>query len=178
MKNIFTPRFVFLITTIVIAAVTRLLPHPNNFTPVAAIALFGGACFSNKKLAFIVPLAIMFLSDVAMELAYGYGFHNTLGYVYVSFIITSAIGIYISKQTNIKSVILASLVSSVLFFLITNFGVWAAYGSPGTNGLIETYVLGIPFFRNTLIGDLLYNGVLFGTLYFAQARFPRLAKVN
>jgi len=171
MKNIFNPRFVFITTLIILASVSRIIPHIPNFSPVAAIALFGGVCFSNKKLAFIVPLAIMFLSDVII------GFHNTMIYVYVAFIIISAIGIYMQEKRNVRNVLVASLISSILFFLITNFGVWASDPtSIGISGLIETYILGIPFFGNTILGDLFYNAILFGALYFAQLKFPRLAR--
>ncbi len=161
----FNKRSLFILTVIVVAAITRLLPHPSNVTPIAAIALFGAASFSNKRLALILPLAAMFLSDLVI------GFHNTIIYVYVSFIITSIIGLLIRNNVNYKTVIAGSLVSSVLFFLITNFGVWVASNSAGfPQSLLTTYELGLPFFRNEIIGTLLFNGVLFGSLHFAVSK--------
>ncbi len=84
------------LSAILLAAVSRVFPHFNNFTPIAAMALFGGVYFSDKRLAFIVPLLAMILSDVILELTTGWGFHNTIVYVYVAFIITSAIGLYVT----------------------------------------------------------------------------------
>ena len=166
-------RYLFLTVLIVIAAASRLLPHLPNFSPIAAIALFGGACFNNKKLAYFIPLLIMILSDVALEAINGIGFHNTMIYVYVGFILTTSIGVAASNKINLKSITAASLLSSILFFVITNFGVWAV--DPTSIGLIETYILGIPFFGYSVAGDLLFNATLFGTLYFAQLKFPKLA---
>lgn len=177
MNKIIPSRYVFVTMLIVMAAVSRLLPHLPNFTPVAAIALFGGACYTNKKLAYAIPLLIMILSDLAMEVIDGTGFHVTILYVYVAFVLITTIGAFGVKKPGIRSIATASLLSSVLFFIITNFGVWAAYPTaPGMDGLIQTYVLGIPFFRYTLLGDLSYNTLLFGLLYLARIKFPQLAK--
>jgi hypothetical protein len=177
-SKIFTPRFIFVVTTIVLAAVSRLLPHIDNVTPVAAMALFGGVYLNDKRLAMIIPLLIMALSDGAMEAISGNGAHNTMIYVYASFAITSIIGILISKKISVLSVASASLVSSVLFFVITNFGVWASTpaSDPGAVSLSATYILGIPFLRYTLLGDLFFNAVLFGAFYLAQVRLPKLVK--
>jgi len=172
MKNIVTPRFIFVTTAILIAALSRLFPHIDNVTPVFAIALFGGATLSDKRLAFIIPLLAMFLSDLVL------GFHNTLIYVYVSFVLIAFIGLLIRNNVKVHTVLIASLVSSTLFFLISNFGVWAAGGyQGGWAGLIATYELGIPFFRTPLLGDLVFNAVLFGGFYLASLKFPRLAKL-
>ena len=179
-SKILSPRFLFITIAIVLAALSRVLPHPFNFTPIGAMALFGGACLSDKRIAFLVPLMAMLISDCIL------GFHNTLLYVYVSFIIITFIGMYIRNNAKTGTIILASLVSSLLFFLITNFGVWASDPtSLGMTGLINTYLVAIPFyshdifgsfFLNTIMGDLFFNGLLFGSLYFAQAKFPALAK--
>ncbi len=142
---------------IAIAVVLRLLPHPANFAPIAAMALFGGA-YLNKKYALIVPIAAMFLSDFFL------GFHNTIPFVYGSFLLTGVIGLWLRKHKNVHNIIFASLVSSILFFIITNFGVWMVETMyPKTiAGLIECYSAGIPFFRNTILGDLSYVGIFFG----------------
>ena len=141
------------------------------------MALFGCVYFSDKRLAFVIPLVAMIISDVLLELITGWGFHNTIPYVYGAFIITSAIGLYVRKNTSVQTVLGASLLSSVLFFVITNFGVWAASGGiGGASGLATTYVLGVPFFAPTVLGDLFYNAILFGAFYFAQRRIPALIK--
>ncbi|MBI4929559.1 MAG: hypothetical protein HY841_02265 [Bacteroidetes bacterium] len=186
-SKIFTPRFLFITIAILLAALSRVLPHPFNFTPIGAMALFGGACLSNKKLAFIIPLLAMFISDCILELFFGYGFHNTIIYVYASFVLITFIGIYIRSNAKAGTIILASLISSVLFFVVTNFGVWqvAAPMQSGAAGLLSTYLIAIPFysndlfgsfFLNTIMGDLFFSGILFGSLYFAKAKFPALVR--
>lgn len=176
-SKLFTPRFIFITSAILLAALSRVFPHFNNFTPIAAMALFGGVYFSDKRLAFILPLLAMILSDIILEFTTGWGFHNTIVYVYVAFIITSAIGLYVRRNTTVQTVLAASVLSSVLFFIITNFGVWAASGmAGGATGLGTTYVLGIPFFAPTLLGDVFYNAILFGAFYLAQRRIPALIK--
>jgi hypothetical protein len=138
------------------AVVLRLLPHPANVVPITAMALFGGA-YLDKKYALFVPFVAMFVSDLFL------GFHATILYVYGSFLLIGLIGIWLRNHKNIKHVIGASLLSSSLFFLISNFGVWmqGAYARDIT-GLFQSYVMGLPFFRNSLIGDLLYVGLFFG----------------
>lgn len=178
-KKIFTPRFLFVTTAILVAAISRLLPHPYNFTPIAAMALFGAVYFENKVVAFIVPLIAMFLSDVALELTTGWGFHDTIAYVYASFILTSCIGLLVKRNPNVLSIAAGSISASVLFFLITNFGVWAAQGFiGGASGLNATYVMGLPFFTRTLAGDLFYNALLFGSFYLVQRRYPAMIRVH
>jgi len=150
-KNFFSPMLVILI-----AVLMRLLPHLPNFTPIAAMALFGGV-YLNKRYAFIIPLTAMFASDIFL------GFHQAMPYVYGSFILAGMIGLWLKKHKSAKNIICASLISSILFFLITNFGVWAAGWYPKTlNGLLESYLMGIPFFKDTVFGDLVYSGMFFG----------------
>ena len=176
-SKIFTPRIIFITSAILLAAVSRLFPHIPNFTPIAAMALFGGVYFSDKRLAFVIPLIAMFLSDAAIQLIYGWGFHNTMIYVYIGFILTSVIGMIVRRKVSILSVAAGSITASVLFFIITNFGVWAASGfQMGIAGLNTTYIMGIPFFAPTLVGDLFFNSVLFGAFYLAQIKYPALIK--
>lgn len=176
-SKIFTARFIFITSAILIAAMSRLFPHIPNFTPIAAMALFGGVYFADKRLAFIIPLIAMFLSDIAIELFFGWGFHNTMVYVYAGFILTSIIGIIVRRNVTILSVGTGSIISSVLFFIITNFGVWAASGfQMGIAGLNTTYLMGIPFFAPTLLGDLFFNAILFGAFYLVQIKYPVLIK--
>lgn len=142
---------------IFIGVVARFLPHLPNMTPIGAIALFGGR-YLPKRLAIVLPLVAMVISDLYL------GFHKTMPYVYGSFILTSLIGMWLRHHTSSYHVVLATLISSTLFFLITNFGVWAhtPLYSKTITGLMESYVMGLPFFRNTLIGDLFYSTVFFG----------------
>lgn len=178
-SKIFTARFIFITTAILVAAMSRLFPHIPNFTPIAAMALFGGVYFSDKRLAFVIPLLAMLLSDVALQLFFGWGFHNTMIYVYIGFILTSIIGIMVRRNVTILSVASGSIAASILFFIITNFGVWASFGfQSGISGLNTTYLMGIPFFAPTLLGDLFFNGVLFGAFYLAQIKFPALIKAS
>ena len=165
-----TTRLAALIAIILGAALSRLIPHPPNLTSVTAVALFGGAYFSDRRLAFLVPLAALFLSDLVL------GFYHHMEIVYASFALIVCIGLWLQKNRSPLHIAGAALASSVLFFLLTNFGVWA-FGSlyPMTlNGLIACYVAAIPFFRNTLLGDLLYTIVLFGGFALLERRFAML----
>jgi hypothetical protein len=173
-KEISGTRFFVLCGMILMAALTRLLPHYPNFTAVGAIALFGGAYFNDRKLAFIVPLTAMFLTDLII------GVHATMAAVYFSFILIVAIGMGIKNRKNLITVPAAALLSSILFFIITNFGMWLS----GTMyqrtlaGLSECYIAAIPFFSYTVLGDLVYSAVLFGAFELVKSRFPRLAIQN
>lgn len=152
LANIITP-----VAIIVFAVVLRLIPHPPNVAPIAAMALFGG-CYLNKRYALVVPLIAMFISDIFL------GFHTTMPFVYGSFLLTGLLGMWLSSRKSIALIVGTSLFSSLLFFLITNFGVWFVGGlySRTLDGLVQAYVYAIPFFRNTIIGDLIYTGVFFG----------------
>jgi hypothetical protein len=147
------------------AALSRLLPHPDNFTPIMAIALAGGV-YLDKRVAFVVPLSALIISDLCI------GFHNTILFVYGSFVLIGFIGLWLKSHKKPLPIIGSALLSSSLFFIITNFGVWLTGGGwfyPKTwQGLIECYTLAIPFFRNTVAGDLVYTGVLFGLFEFSQ----------
>lgn len=151
-------RFITLITIVFSIALFRLIPHLPNVSPVAAMALFGGAYFADKKMALLIPFVALLLSDLIL------GFHSTMLFVYMSFALTVMVGIWISKKKNVGMITLATLGSSVLFFLVTNFGAWLGHGMyPKTaEGLFQAYVAGIPFFQNTLMGDLFFSAVLFG----------------
>jgi hypothetical protein len=159
-----------LVAVILLAAASRLLPHPPNFTPIGAIALFGGAHLRERWLAFIVPLAAMALSDLII------GWHQLVPLVYGSFALTVVIGMWLRDRKTVWPITGAALASSVLFFILTNFGVWAS-GSmyPKTlPGLVAAYVAAIPFFRNTVTGDLFYTAVLFGGFGLLERLVPEL----
>ena len=163
-------RVAALTAIILAAALSRLIPHPPNMTSVTAVALFGGAYFPDRRLAFLVPLAALFLSDLAL------GFYHHMEIVYASFALVVCIGLWLQKNRSALPIAGAALASSVLFFLLTNFGVWA-FGSlyPMTlDGLIACYVAAIPFFRNMLLGDVLYTVLLFGGFALLERRFAML----
>jgi len=172
-------RFLVLVGMILAAAATRLIPHPPNFAPIGAMALFGGACFANRRAAFLVPLAAMLLSDLAIGLLSGnlyLGLHRLIPVVYGSFALTVCLGFWLRTRRTAVPIAGATLTSSVLFFVLTNFGVWAL-GSfyPKTwDGLVACYVAAIPFFHNTLLGDAVYTAVLFGSLALAEKGLPAL----
>ena len=172
-------RFSVLTGMILFAALSRLIPHPPNFTPIAAMALLGGAYFLNKKWAFAVPLLAMALSDMGLVFIMNYEFFTPMRIViYTCFILITLIGFLLRSRVKLFNVVIASLSASILFFIITNFAVWAVGKDNlypmNISGLIECYITAIPFFRNMLIGDLFYVGVLFGSFEWAKYRFPLL----
>jgi hypothetical protein len=176
-------RFWFLGALTLFAVASRLAPHPYNFTPIAAVALFGAATFSRKGAAFFVPLVSLVLSDVLLHVAYlarlqpNWGFYPGQWVVYACVLATIGLGFAIRAHRNIGTIAAATLASSILFFLVTNFAY--IYGPdsiyPRTlDGLIQGYVAAIPFFARSLAGDVFYTTVLFGALALAEARFPTL----
>jgi hypothetical protein len=148
----------FAIGLICIAIITRFLPHPFNFTAVGAIALFSGANFKNRRAAFLIPIAIMMISDIFI------GFHVSMIPVYLCFAFTVWMGMIIRNRQNVLPVGLMSILSSVVFFLVTNLPFWYADLSlyPLTlAGTAQSYFMALEFFQNQLAGDLFYNAVLF-----------------
>lgn len=169
-------RTLFILAAILIAAATRLLPHPPNFTAIGALALFGGAMFSNRLLGFVAPFAAMFLTDLLL------GLHETMGSVYLSFALTVFIGYFIgntrTKSTFIK-VLFAPLVSSVLFFVLTNFHMWVVadeFYSRDFQGLMACFTAAIPFYSSSLAGDMFFTYVLFGSYFLVEQKLPSLVK--
>jgi hypothetical protein len=165
-------RFTILAGMILTAAASRLVPHPPNFTPVAALALFGGASFADKRAAFLVPLAALFLSDLWLG-----GFSAITPVIYGSFGAIVCLGFWLRQRRSIGRVAAAAVTGAVLFFVATNLGVWAFESLyPRTlAGLMECYIAAIPFSRNTLAGDLVYSAMLFAGLALAEKRWPFLA---
>jgi hypothetical protein len=152
-------KIIIAILIVVLAAASRLVKHPFNFTPVVAMAIFAG-CYLGKKWAVILPIASMVISD------YFIGFYDwqVMTSVYLSIALAFAIGWYLKKRKKWYSVALASFASSVVFFIITNFAVWAFFNwySHTWAGLASCFTLALPFFRNTLAGDFIYTGLFFG----------------
>ncbi len=149
----------FTISAIIFAlAIFRLLPHLPNVSPVAAMALFGGAYFADRRIAFIVPFLALFLSDLVL------GLHNSMIFVYAGFALTVAIGFLLKDRVTLTNTAFATVLASVLFFLLTNLGAWLTSGlyAKSAEGLMQAYVAGIPFFQNSLLGNLVFVAVIFG----------------
>jgi hypothetical protein len=168
------PRAVLLLAIIFGAAALRLLPHPSNFTPIGALALFAGAHFDDKRWAFIVPLAAMLLSDILI------GFHSGMPIIYAAFAAIVCMGFLLKQKKTALRVTGASLAAATFFFVVSNFAVWAIDGLyPMTfQGLVTCYVAAIPFFANTLGGNLFYSAVLFGGFALAERKVPVFASAR
>jgi hypothetical protein len=163
-------RLVALLSAILIAAVLRLVPHPPNFTPIGAMALFSGAFFGRRWLAFAAPLAAMILSDSVL------GFYSGFWITYLAVALIVLVGWLALSKVSPLRVGGAAVASSVTFFLVSNFGTWALSGMyPHTAaGLAACYAAAIPFFQNTLAGDLFYATLLFGGFRIAELLIPQI----
>jgi hypothetical protein len=155
------------IILIILGIFLRFIPHIPNVNPVAAIALFGAAYLPNKKLAILVPLTLMIASDLVL------GLHDIIFYTWGATLLISLIGLALKNSKKTSVILTGSLASSVAFFIVTNFGVWAAGWYPHTlNGLSQCFMAGIPFFRNFLASTVVYSSLLFGA-YELSARLVR-----
>jgi hypothetical protein len=165
-----SPRIATVIAIILAAALFRVFPHPWNVTPIAAMALFAGAQLDDRRLAFGIPLAAMLLSDLVL------GLHWTMFFVYGAFALTVWLGVQLRGRIAPLPVLGTALAGSVAFFIITNFGAWLSHGlyPLDAQGLLAAYAAGVPFFRNTLVGDLFFTALLFGGFALAQRRMPVL----
>jgi hypothetical protein len=156
----------FAFVLILFAAFSRLIPHAPNFTPVISIALFSGA-YLEKRFAFLVPIAAMLMSDMIV------GFYNpvSMAFVYGSLLAAVALGLMMNNKASMMRIGGFSLAGAVLFFVLTNFGVWVVPNSMYHRtfaGLVECYVMAIPFFGNTVYSALIYSAVLFGAYEMAE----------
>ena len=144
----------------------KILPLWPNFAPIGALALFSGV-YLRKKYALVVPLAAMAVSDFII------GWHNLVLFTWGCFALIGVIGWLVRKRKNIMTVIGGSLVGSVLFYIVTNFAVWlfTPLYTRDISGLIQSYVMAIPFFRNTLLGDLFFVGIFFGVYELIMALY-------
>jgi hypothetical protein len=163
-------RLTALLSAIVAAAALRLVPHPPNFSPIDAMALFSGAYLGRRAIAFVAPLAALLLSDLVL------GFYHGVATVYATVALIVVIGWWLSSRPTPLRIGAAAIASSVTFFVITNFGMWLFSGFyPVTYaGLVACYTAAIPFFQNTVAGDLFYSVLLFGGFALAQHLVPRL----
>ena len=163
-------RLAALFSAIVAAAALRLVPHPPNFSPIDAMALFSGAYLGRRWVAFAAPLGALLLSDLVL------GFYHGMATVYATVALIVAIGWSLSSRRSPLRIAGAAVAGSVTFFLITNFGMWLFSGFyPLTSaGLAACYVAAIPFFQTTVAADLVYAGLLFGGFALAEHFLPRL----
>ncbi|PJZ69904.1 hypothetical protein CH373_13360 [Leptospira perolatii] len=149
---------------LVIAFASRFIPHVPNFTPILAISLFGGVYFTDKRVAILLPLSAMLMSDLIK------GFHDLIPVVYGMFALFAYVGTRIRENLSVGTVALAGLAGALSFYLVTNFFVWLTSGmySLDLSGLLTCYVAAIPFFKNFLIGTAVYMPILFGGFYLLE----------
>lgn len=197
MKEKINIRFVVLILVTQLVGLFRILTASghipfSNFTPIGALALFGGAYFINKSRALLLPLASLFISDaVLMKTVYAKHSNGILYsgwyWTYAAFALMVVIGKYGIPKVNIKNVLLSGIGAALAHFIITDFGVWLGGGLDITtglpytrdiNGLIKCYILAIPFFKNLLAGNLIFGAVLFGGYELAKRRYHVLEKIG
>ncbi len=172
MRTIFTPRFWLACALVIVGVALRVMPHPWNFAPIGAIALFGGAKFERRSFAIGVPLLTMLIGDAFI------GFHSLMPVIYATYTLIAVIGMLLRDRQTIPAVGGGVLLSSTIFYLTTNFAVWAmgtTYAKTAA-GLAACYIAAIPFFGNTLASDALYSAIFFGIFAIAERTIPALAK--
>jgi len=160
---------------ILIGVSLRLLPHPPNFTPILAIALFGGVYLS-RKTAFFLPILAMVISDIFI----GYYGFKLMIFVYGSFLLCVILGFWLKKHKKWYTVGGSTILSAVLFFLITNFAVWVftPWYAKTFSGIIQCYLLALPFFKNTLSGNLFYVAIFFGVYELVRVWISKKFKIT
>ena len=176
-------RFCVISLLILLAALSRLIPHPANFAPIGGMALFGAAYYTKRYWAFIIPIAAMWISDLILNnVVFGQYFDHFVWFysgslfTYGAFALIVLLGMFTLKKVHVPNLIVSALGASVIFFLVSNFGVWFS----GTiypkdfSGLMACYTAGIPFFKNTIAGDLVYSAVMFGAFEWSAKRFPQI----
>lgn len=154
------------LTLVLVAGVSRLIPHPWNFTAIGAMALFSGSRMPHKMWAFLAPLLSLLWTDAII------GFHETTFFVYAAVALITIIGFWV--QNSKSKIVMGSVAGSVLFFVITNFGVWMAQSmyAKTFEGLVQCFVMAIPFFGNQILGDLVYTAALFGAFALLKTYVP------
>lgn len=154
------PRTTLVAALIVLAALSRLLPHPPNFTPVEAIGLFAGAWLADRRLAFVIPLVAMALADLVL------GLHSGMPVIYALIAFNVWLGLRLGPNPGAGRVAGYGLLAASVFFVVSNLGVWALggghYYSHDFAGLVACYTLALPFFGYTLLGMAVYSTILFG----------------
>jgi len=159
---------------VLLAAALRILPHPWNLTPIGAMALFSGSVFKERWLRFSFPVLALFAGDAVI------GFHKLMLVVYLSFLVSVAIGMWIGENRKVFRIAGGTLLGALQFFVVTNFAVWVAFTTypKSFSGLIACYVAAVPFFWNTLAGDTFYAALLFGGYALAERLLPQKRSVE
>jgi len=182
-KNKINIRFGVISAMILFAAISRLLPHPANFAPIGGMALFGAAYYSKRYWAFIIPIVSMWISDLILNnVVYGQyfdyfvWFYSGSLFTYAAFALIVLLGMFSLKKVKAPHLIVSALGASLIFFLVSNFGVWFSgmMYPKDFGGLMACYTAGIPFFKNTIAGDLVYTAVMFGVFELSAKRFSAL----
>jgi len=172
---------------VLLAALSRLIPHPANFAPIGGMALFGAAYYSHRYWAYLIPIISMWISDLILNnVVYGQYFDHFVWFysgslfTYGAFALIVLLGTFTLKKVKPINLGLSALGASVLFFLVSNFGVWFSSGMyPNTaEGLAACYAAGLPFLKNTVLGNLFYSALMFGSFELSVRRFPKLQKAN
>ena len=176
-------RFAVLTGIVFMAAMSRLMPHPANFTPIGAIALFGAAYYRRWIFAFLIPFLGLWISDLVLNNIFLKDMYSSFvwfgnAWVYIAFALIVVIGGLTLKKWTTGKLVGVTVLSSLLFFVLVNFGHWMGPWSLHTKtfaGLLATYVDAIPFDARTLMGNLVYTGIMFGTFEWMKKRYPKLS---
>lgn len=182
-------RFSVITAIVLLAGASRLIPHPANFSPIGGMVLFGAAYYSKRYWSYIIPIVTMWLSDLVLNnVVYGayfdkfVWFYSGSLFTYGAFALIVLLGSFTLKKVCVPNLLLSALGASIIFFMVSNFGVWLSSGMyPHTwQGLTSCCIAGIPFFKNTILGDLIYTSLLCGIFEIGMVRFKqlRLAEVN
>ena len=190
MKNNFkfNPQTLIIISFIILASLSRFIPHIQNFSPIGAISLFGAAFFKSKWKAFLIPISATWISDLFLnniiysEYYSGFTwFYEGSHWQFFSYALIILLGLSLYKNNiNLTKLGLGAFGSTLIFFLVSNFGVWfsGVIYTKNFAGLVSCYVAGIPFLKGTVLGNLFYVPILFGSYYLMEIRFPSLRKTN
>lgn len=161
------PRFLLATLLVVLGVVCRVVPHPLNFAPIGAIALFAGATYTSRRAAILVPLVTMFIGDLFI------GLHSLMPVIYATYALIAVIGMLLrERRTSPIHVAGGATLSAVLFFAITNFAVWLTLYPRTADGFVQCYLNAIPFFDRTLMSDLVFSAIFFGAYAIAERRLP------
>jgi hypothetical protein len=156
-KNFQRPSWQWLVAIILFLAVSRLIPHAPNFTPLGAMALLAGACIKDLRVSLLIPLTAMLLTDAIL------GFHISMLFVYgaVALIVLGS-HLWLTRL-SLVSITVVAIISAITFFIVTNFGAWLSHDmyTHNASGLAQAYIAGIPFFKNTLVSNLLFTAIGF-----------------
>ena len=190
MKNNFkfNPQTLVVISFIILASLSRFIPHIHNFSPIGAISLFGAAFFKSKWKAFLIPISATWISDLFLnnmiysEYYSGFTwFYEGSHWQFFSYVLIIFLGLSLYKNNiNLSKLGLGVAGSTIIFFMVSNFGVWfsGVIYTKDFTGLVSCYLAGIPFLKGTALGNLFYVPILFGSYYLMGIRFPSLRKTD